>query len=100
MLLDVPAYLIRLRLATFRKGHIATNAGNPTELHEHFIQEKTQPDAFAFAAFAHNVHAVVPVSGTDEWQAVLAKSEASQDRAHTVFVQACRPRGPAGQIVI
>ena len=76
------------------------HACNLGELHEHVIQEKSQPDAFAFAVFAHHVHAVVPVTGADERQAVLATSEAPQDGSHTVFVQTGRFFRPAGQIVI
>ena len=43
---------------------------------EHVVQEKAQPDAFAPALLAHQVHAVVPVAGADERQAVLAESQA------------------------
>ncbi len=46
------------------------------ELHEHVIEEKPQPNAFAFTLRAHPVHAVVPVAGTHERQAVSAKAEA------------------------
>ena len=67
MLLDVPAQVIRLCLAPFSKGQIAAPAGNLGELPEHIIQEKAQPDAFAFPLGAHHIHAVVPVAGAHEW---------------------------------
>ena len=50
--------------------------GHFGEPREHFIKEKPQPDAFAFAVLAYQVHAVIPVAGTNERQAVLTKSEA------------------------
>src|SRR3989304_6156196 len=86
MLLDVPAHLRRLLPATLDEGRITMHAGNLTEPHEHFIQEKTQPDALALAVHAYNVHAVVPVTGADERQAVHAERETAQDGAHTVLV--------------
>ena len=49
---------------------------------------------------AHYVHAVVPVTGTHERQAVLTGCEAVQDSSHAVFVQRSRFFGPARQIVI
>ena len=70
------------------------------ELLEHFTQEEGQPDAFAFAVPAHQIHAVVPVTGPDERQAVLAESESSVDGADTVLVQAGHFVGPLGQIVV
>jgi hypothetical protein len=63
------------------------HACNLSEGDEHFIKEKSQPDAFAFALLAHQVHAVVPVTGTDKRQAVFTKAEAPQDSPETVFVQ-------------
>jgi hypothetical protein len=47
----------------FGEGDVSTRAGNLRELPEHIIQEKSQPDAFAFSLCAHHIHAVVPVSG-------------------------------------
>ena len=90
----------RLFLAAFGEGDVTVHAGNLGEPHEHFIKEKSQPDAFAFAVFAHPVHAVVPVTGADERQAMLTKRETLQNGSHTVFVQTGRFFGPAGQIVI
>ena len=75
-------------------------AGNLSEAHEHFIKEKSQPDAFAFALFAHQIHAVVPVTGAHERQAVLTEFETVQDGPDTVIVKTCRLFGAAGQIVI
>src|SRR4030042_186853 len=100
MRLDVPAHLSRLCLALFGEGVIAAPAGNLTELHKHIIQEKAQPDAFAFPLCAHHVHAVVPVAGAHERQSVLAIIETSQDGSYTVFIQTGRLLRPAGQIII
>ena len=68
--------------------------------HKHFIQEKSEPDAFALAVLAHQVHAVVPITRADERQAVLAAAEAPQNGPHTVIVQTCRFFRRAGKIVI
>ena len=75
-------------------------AGHLGELREHFIKEKAQPDAFPFAVFAHQVHAVIPVAGAHERQAVLTKSEGPKDGSHTVVIQTGRFLRPIGQIVI
>ena len=50
--------------------------------------------------FADHVHPVVPVTGADEWEAVLPTCEASQNGSHTVFVQTGRFFRPAWEIVI
>src|SRR4030043_1915452 len=76
------------------------HACNLSEPHENFIKEESQPNAFAFAVFADNVHAVVPITRADKRQAVYAKADASQDSPHTVIVQAGRLFRPAGKIVI
>ena len=75
-------------------------ARNLSEAHEHFVQEKSQPHAFAFAVFAHQVHAVVPVTGADERQPVLTEFEAVHDGSDTVFVKTRRLLRAPGQIVI
>src|SRR4030042_6564731 len=75
-------------------------ACNLSEPHEHFIKEESQPNAFAFAVFAHHVHAVVPITRADKRQTVLAKADASHDGPHTVIVQTARLFRPSGKIVI
>jgi hypothetical protein len=64
------------------------------KLLEHFKQEKGQPDAFAFAVLAHQIHAVVPVAGPDQRQAVRTESEPYDNGADTVLVQAGLLFGP------
>ena len=100
MPLDIAAQLGRLSFTTLGKRHVAMGARNLSEAHEHFIQEKSQPHAFALAVFAHQVHAVVPVTGADERQAVLAEFEAVHDGSDTVFVKARRLFRAPGQIVV
>src|SRR6185312_5843498 len=51
-------------------------------------EEPAQPAAFTAAGGAHGVHAVVPVAGADQRQAMRADGEAAVDRARRVFVQA------------
>src|SRR5512144_2307683 len=72
----------------------------PGELHEHFIKEKSEPNAFTLAVLAHQVHAIVPITRADERQAVLAAAKASQNGSHTVIVQTCRFFRRVGKIVI
>src|SRR6185295_17061596 len=54
----------------------------------------------ASAVFADHVHTVVPVTGADEWEAVLPTSEALQNGSHAVLVDTRRFFRPARQIVI
>ena len=100
MLLDILAQLSRLLLTALDEGQVTPYVGNLSEPHEHFIKEEAQPDAFTFAVCAHKVHAVVPVTGAHERQAVLTGLEAFQNGSHAVLVQAGRFFRPAGQIVI
>ena len=87
MLLDILAQLRRFRLTAFRERHIAARCAPLSELHEHVVKEEAQPDAFAFAMLADQIHAVVPVAGAHQRQAVLADVQAVHDRAHAVLVQ-------------
>ena len=75
-------------------------SGDLLEPHEHFIKEESQPDAFALAVFAHKIHAVVPVAGADERQAMLPKSQAPENGPDAMLIQAGRFFRPAGQIII
>jgi len=71
----------------FGEGQVTTIAGDLGEPQEHFIKEKSQPYAFALPLCAHKVHTVVPVTGTDERQAVFSGPEAHHDGPHAVVVQ-------------
>ena len=86
--------------AKFGEGWVATRTRQLGELPEHFAQEEAQPDALALALHPHQVHAVVPVAGTDQRQAVLAELQSTPDGPHAVLVQAGHVGGPAGQIVV
>src|SRR3989338_5522577 len=100
ILFDIPALLSRLPLAAFDKGQVTMQACNFSEPHEHFIKEESQPNAFAFAVFAHHVHAVVPITRADKRQTVLAKAAAPHDGPHTVIIQTGRLFRQTGKIVI
>ena len=56
------------------------------ESHEHVVKKECQPDAFAFAILAHEIHSVIPVSGTHEWKTVLTESKSPQNGAHAMVV--------------
>ena len=51
------------------------------------MKEPAEPDAFAFACFADPVHAVVPVSRSNQRQAVAADRKTGIERARAVFEQ-------------
>jgi hypothetical protein len=73
MLLDVTAELPCLALTAFSEGEIPLHARDLGEPHKYVIEEEREPDTFAFTFFTHHVHAVVPVTGTDERQAMFTK---------------------------
>ena len=100
MLLDIARKRCPLIDTTRSKGRVAVKPGQACELLQHFTQEKPQPDTFSFAVFAHHVHAIVPVAGADQWQAVRAGRESAFNGANAVLIQARRLLGSTGQIVI
>ncbi len=51
------------------------------------MQEPAQPHALAAAVFTDAVHAVVPVAGADERQAVLAHVERAFESAAAMLEQ-------------
>ena len=79
----------RERLA---RGLAAALAGHFGEPREHFIQEESQPDTFAFAMFAHFIHAVVPVARAHQRQAMLANSQTAIECARAMLEHRCRFR--------
>ena len=89
-----------LGLAALGEGGVAAQRGQLGELRQHVVEEEAQPDAFALALLADQVHAVVPVAGAHQRQAVRAEAQAVSDGAHAVLVQAGRLVGAAGQVVV
>jgi hypothetical protein len=71
ILLDVGGDAARLFAALGGKGGVMPQLGHFGKALQHFAQEEGQPHALALAMLAHLVHAVVPVAGTDQRQAVL-----------------------------
>ena len=105
--LAVPAVLLEalaqpgaLALAARGEGGVAARTRERAELPQHFAQEEAQPDALALAAHPHQIHAVVPVAGAHQRQAVRAEAQAVRDRAHAVLVEAGRRGGASGQVVV
>ena len=82
------------------KGDVLARARQLGKLREHIVKKKGQPDAFAAAFFSDQVHAVIPIAGADQRQAVLAKFQAVLDRAHAMLVERGRFLGAIRQIVI
>ena len=77
MFLDSPREPGSLIHTTCGESFVAIEVRNLCELHKHFTKEKAQPDAFTFAVFADHVHAVVPIAGSDQRQAVCTCGESS-----------------------
>ena len=100
VLLDILSKLRRFVQATFREQGAATHMCDIREPQEHFVKKETQPDAFAFAVFTHEVHAVVPVTGAHERKTMFTKSKSTQDGAHTMIVERRGGLGTNRQIVV
>jgi hypothetical protein len=64
------------RAGSARRRSVAARARARRRTAQHLVQEEAQPDALALALHADPVHAVVPVAGTDQRQAVLAEAQA------------------------
>src|ERR1700726_3150970 len=63
-------------------------------------KEESKPDAFAFAVPADEIHAVVPVAGSDQRQPMRAASEAMQDCPHAMLIDIRALVGPAWQVIV
>ncbi len=100
MLLDILAQLKPGHFATFGEGGLTLQARHRRELREHRVQEESQPNAFTFTVITHQIHAIVPVTGAHQRQAVFAQPESSLNRSHTMLVQAGRLARPARKIIV
>ena len=104
----------RARLAARRRAlasrgarRVAACVGKRRERDERRVEKPAEPDAFAPAVFADAVHAVVPVAGADQRQAVAPTCQAGIEAAGAVLEQradlvgdrragrSCRARRPA-----
>src|SRR6202034_1419259 len=75
----------------FQAGHVeppsfgalvlAAGVGDRRENIQHMMQEPSEPDAFALAARADEIHAIVPVALAHEGKAVRPVGEAAIDGA-------------------
>ena len=102
-----PRRFVRCRPAVWRRrsGSGRTWPGRPGASHigkllEHVEQEKRQPDAFALAADADQVHAVVPIAAAHQRQAVLAETQAVVDRPQAMLVERTGFFTAVGNVVI
>src|SRR6185503_6074530 len=82
------------------KIRVGMNARDLRKLHQHLVKEKTQPDTFAFALHAHQIHAVIPVPGTHERQTMLAETQAHHNGANAMVIQRARALRASWQVVI
>ena len=67
---------------------VAVPFGQRAEAAEDLAQEEAEPDALAPPFRADEVHAVVPVAGADQRQAVFAEAQAVPQGVRRVLVQA------------
>ncbi len=100
VLFDVFAQTVAFRCAEFGEIGVVVLPRQRAELAQHLDQEEAQPDALALAVDADPIHAVVPVAGADQRQAVFTKAHAVPDGAHAMLIQAFRAFGLAGQVVV
>ena len=98
--LDVFLQLRGVGGAMLGEGSVVAAAGEFGELHQHIVEEESQPDAFAASMFADEIHAVVPIAAADEREAVGAEFEAVIDGAHAVLVERGGFSGVAWKIVV
>src|SRR5206468_9260470 len=85
--LDVGTKLARLGCVLFSYADVAARSSERGKLHKDIVEKERQPDALAFALCAHQVHAVVPVAGAHERQAMLAEAQPVIDRANAMFIK-------------
>ncbi len=79
---------------------IAAVAGEFAELPQHVVEEEREPDAFALAVLADQIHAVVPVAAADQRQVVNAETQAVVHGADAMFVKCRNLIGNLRQVVI
>ena len=78
---------------------LAALLGDRREAPDEIAQEPGEPHRFAAALVADAVHAVVPVAGAHQRQAVRADAEAAIDRARAVLEDARRLLADRGRVV-
>ena len=76
-----------MRAPAFRARRLAARLRQRRESRQRRMQEPREPDALALAFFADAVHAVVPVAGPDQGQAVPAERQAPIERQRAMLEQ-------------
>src|SRR2546430_5163781 len=56
------------------------------EFSEDVTKEESEPDAFALAVPPDEIHAVVPIAGSDQRQSMRAESQPMQNCSHAVLI--------------
>ena len=82
------------------KGFVPFSFGKDGKAFQHVIEEKGKPDTLAFAMFADQIHAVVPIAATHQRETMFAKFQAVLDGADTMFVKRAGFIGALRQIVV
>src|SRR5262249_31409391 len=100
VLLDRVAQPFGLGQPAVRPLGIAAGTGQIGKGTQTGDQEPADPDALALATGADAVHAVVPVAGAHQRQAVRTEAQAVLQSANAVLVQAPVLAGPLRQTVI
>lgn len=89
VIFDIEAQPCRLFYAVIGKGGVIMGAGDFREGRERIIEKKPQPHAFAPAVLADQIHPVVPVTGADKRETVLAEFKAGGAGARARYGAGC-----------
>src|SRR5574341_1367664 len=90
-----------LSLLTIRSGLVfcgRKQIADTREIHEHGMQEPSQPDAFSPSLNADVVHSVIPITSTDQWQSVGPACRALSEGAAAMFIE--RPHGTSRELSV
>ena len=82
------------------KADVVVPARQFGKLGQHVVKEESQPDAFAAALFADQIHPVIPVAAAHQRQAMCAEFQSAFDGANAMFVQRGRLFGAIRQIIV
>ena len=79
-----------LAQAVLCQGSVAPGPAQGSEAPQDVNQEPTQPYAFPLSAVAHGAHAIIPVSGPHQGDAVAAKTQSALNGPPAMLIQTGR----------
>jgi hypothetical protein len=81
--------LSSLSLARLGESNVAATPRELFETHQHVVKEEGQPHALPLAAATDQIHPVIPIAGTHEWEAVFTQLQPIVDRSSAMVIE-CR----------